>query len=185
MQSRPLSEIVKNTLKPSQNQYAQLLLLQVGADTADGRRMETRSTERNGLAEMRRFLAEAGIPRGMALLEDGSGLSRGALVTPSASVQLLTYVASRPYAGIFRDGLPIAGVDGTLRNRFKGTAVAGNLRAKTGSLDHVDALSGYMTTKGGDKVVLSTMLNNYSRNDGRAEIDTLVETVADFAGKLP
>jgi len=187
--SRPLAEIVKNTLKPSQNQYAQLLLLQVGASTERGRGTEMTYTEDEGLMEMREFLAEAGIKRGRALLEEGSGLSRGALVTPSASVQLLTYMAHHRYHDAFVDALPIAGVDGTLRKRFKGTAAAGNLRAKTGSLGHVDTLSGYMTTKGGDKLVLSIMLNNYKGRgrhaDGRAEIDTLVGMLADFTGKIP
>ncbi len=185
VQSRPLSEIVKNTLKPSQNLYAQLLLLQVGANSPEGRDPETRSTESDGLDEMRRFLTQAGIPRGMALLEEGSGLSRGALVTPSASVQLLTYVAQRPYASVFIDALPLAGVDGTLRNRFKGTSAAGNLRAKTGSLGHVDTLSGYLTTRGGDKLVFSAMLNNYSHGDGRPELDALIKMAADYSGKAP
>lgn len=186
--SPPLSEIVRNTLKPSQNQYAQLLLLQVGANSANPRDSAAHDTESDGLGEMRRFLGDIGVKRGMALLEEGSGLSRGALVTPSASVQLLTYMAHDRYGQIFRDGLPIAGVDGTLRNRLKGTAAAGNLRAKTGSLGHVDTLSGYMTTKGGDQLVLSVMLNNYSARgrhaDGRAEIDALIKMLADYSGKL-
>jgi serine-type D-Ala-D-Ala carboxypeptidase/endopeptidase (penicillin-binding protein 4) len=189
VQSRPLAEIVKNTLKPSQNQYAQLLLLQVGAKTQKAGEGEDRYTENMGLAEMRKFLAEAGIKRGMTLLQEGSGLSRGALVTPSASVQLLAYMARHRYHDAFINALPIAGVDGTLRNRFKGTAAAGNLRAKTGSLGHVDTLSGYLTTKGNDKLVLSIMLNNYSATgrhaDGRAEIDALVGTLVDFDGKIP
>lgn len=188
VQSRPLSEIVKNTLKPSQNQYAQLLLLQVGAKAENGDD-DGRDTERKGLSEMRKFLREAGVKPGMALLEEGSGLSRGALVTPSASVQLLTYMAENKYHDIFYDGLPIAGVDGTLRHRFKGTAAAGNLRAKTGSLGHVDTLSGYLTTKGGDNLVFSIMLNNYSspgrHADGRAEIDTLVGLLVNFDSKIP
>jgi len=188
VESRPLSEIVKNTLKPSQNQYAQLMLLQVGAKFPNPDAGPRDFTEDAGLSEMRKFLKEAGVKPGMALLQEGSGLSRGALVTPSASVQLLTYMAHQRYGSIFMDGLPLAGVDGTLRNRFKNTAAAGNLRAKTGSLEFVDTLSGYMTTKGGDKLVLSIMLNNYRSQgrhaDGRAEIDSIVKMLVDFTGKL-
>jgi D-alanyl-D-alanine carboxypeptidase/D-alanyl-D-alanine-endopeptidase (penicillin-binding protein 4) len=187
--SRSLAEIVKNTLKPSQNQYAQLLLLQVGVNTTNNRGAVSRDTESDGLAEMRKFLAEAGIPRGMTLMEEGSGLSRACLVTPSSLVQLLTYMQRHRYSGAFIDALPIAGVDGTLRNRFKKTAAAGNLRAKTGSLGYVDTLSGYLTTKGNDKLVLSIMLNNYQSQgrhvDGRAEIDALVGMLVDFGGKCP
>ena len=187
--SRSLAEIVKNTLKPSQNQYAQLLLLQVGAKTGKGRDAETNYTENLGMAEMRKFLAEAGIARGMVLLEEGSGLSRGALVTPSASVQLLTYMARHRYHDAFVDALPIAGVDGTLHKRFKGTAAEGNVRAKTGSLEHVNTLSGFLTTKGKDKLVFSIMLNNYKapgrHGDGIPEIDALVKLLVDFSGKTP
>jgi D-alanyl-D-alanine carboxypeptidase/D-alanyl-D-alanine-endopeptidase (penicillin-binding protein 4) len=179
VQSRPISEIVRQTLKPSQNLYAQLLLLQVGAKVGG-----PGYTEQAGLSEMRKFLTEVGIPRGRVLLEEGSGLSRGALVTPSASVQLLTYMAHHRYHDIFFNGLPIGGVDGTLRNRFKGTAAAGNVHAKTGSLGFVNTLSGYLTTKGGDKLVFSIMLNNYAGDDGRDEIDGLVETLVNYANKL-
>jgi D-alanyl-D-alanine carboxypeptidase/D-alanyl-D-alanine-endopeptidase (penicillin-binding protein 4) len=187
--SRPLAEIVKKTLKPSQNQYAQLLLLQVGAKSEHSRETRRDYTEDEGLAEMRKFLGEAGIPRGMTLLEEGSGLSRGCLVTPSSLVQLLTYMDRHRYRDAFLDALPIAGVDGTLRKRFKGTAAAGNVRAKTGSLGHVDTLSGYLTTKGNEKLVFSIMLNNYrgpaGHTDGRAEIDTLVRMLVGFSGKCP
>jgi D-alanyl-D-alanine carboxypeptidase/D-alanyl-D-alanine-endopeptidase (penicillin-binding protein 4) len=171
--SRPLSEIVMRTLKPSQNLYAQLLLLQVGARSG-----KSDETERSGLREMSKFLAEAGIPGGRVLLDEGSGLSRGALVTPSASVQLLTFMAHHRYHDAFFNALPIAGVDGTLRNRFKGTSAAGNVRAKTGTLRYVNTLSGYLTTRAGEKLVFSVMLNNYTGADGRDEIDRLVESLA-------
>jgi D-alanyl-D-alanine carboxypeptidase/D-alanyl-D-alanine-endopeptidase (penicillin-binding protein 4) len=182
VQSRPVAEIVKNTLKPSQNQYAQLLLLQVGANSENAGAGYTQSA---GLEEMRTFLAGIGVKRGMTLLEDGSGLSRGTLVTPGASVQLLSYMTRDRYYAAFYDALPIAGVDGTLRNRFKGTAAAGNLRAKTGSLGQVDSLSGYMTTAGKEKLIFSIMLNNYRGGDGRAQIDALALLLANFSGKLP
>jgi D-alanyl-D-alanine carboxypeptidase/D-alanyl-D-alanine-endopeptidase (penicillin-binding protein 4) len=180
VESRPLSEIVKWTLKPSENLYAQLLLLQVGAQT---RLKAPHDTEEEGLIELRRFLAEAGINENSVLLEEGSGLSRGALVTPSASAQLLTFMARHRAKDAFLDALPIAGVDGTLRNRFKGTAAAGNVRAKTGSLQYVDTLSGYLTNKAGKKLVFSIMLNNYHAEpgapSGRAAIDSLVRLLVD------
>jgi serine-type D-Ala-D-Ala carboxypeptidase/endopeptidase (penicillin-binding protein 4) len=189
VKSPPLAEIVKNTLKPSQNQYAQLLLLQVGVNRKNSDETGPHYAEAEGLAEMRKFLGEAGIPRGMVLLQDGSGLSRSALVTPGASVQLLVYMARHRYRNDFINALPVAGVDGTLRTRFKGTAAAGNLRAKTGSLENVDTLSGYLTSKGNDRLAFSIMLNNYRAAglyaSGRAEIDALAGMLADFDGKIP
>ncbi len=182
VQSRPLAEIVKLTLKPSENLYAQLLLLQVGAH-ADA---QGRDTERSGLAEMQTFLNGAGVARGSAQLEEGSGLSRGTLVTPSATVQLLVFMNHHKCRDIFVDGLPIAGVDGTLRNRMKGTVAAGNLRAKTGSLGGVDTLSGYVTTAGKDHLAFSLMLNNFrDETAGRATLDALGVQLAQFPAKLP
>jgi serine-type D-Ala-D-Ala carboxypeptidase/endopeptidase (penicillin-binding protein 4) len=184
VQSRPLAEIVKRTLKPSQNLYAQLLLLQVGAKAMESRDTSDGNTEQAGLGEMRDFLRQAGIDPDTALLEDGSGLSRASLVTPAATVKLLTFMSRHRYRDIFMDGLPIAGVDGTLRNRLKGTPAEGNVRAKTGSLGYVDTLSGFLKDAGNENLVFSIMLNNYREpgpdHNGRAEIDKLVRMLVDY-----
>jgi D-alanyl-D-alanine carboxypeptidase/D-alanyl-D-alanine-endopeptidase (penicillin-binding protein 4) len=183
VQSRPLAEIVKQTLKPSENLYAQLLLLQVGARAG----ATNRDTEQAGLAEMQKFLLDAGINRAAVLLEEGSGLSRGCLVTPSATVGLLIYMNQHRCRDALLDALPVAGVDGTLRNRFKGTPAEGNVRAKTGSLGHVNTLSGFLITAAKEHLVFSIMLNNYRPSepdeDGRAAIDTLVLLLTAFAGQ--
>jgi len=180
VEGRPISEIVKQTLKPSENLYAQLLLLQVGAKNP---LINNGDTAEAGLHALRFFLTGAGIGSGLVALSDGSGLSRGSLVTPSASVQLLTRMAHHSAKDAFVNALPIGGVDGTLRNRFKGTAAAGNVRAKTGSLQYVDTLSGYLTNKAGGKLVFSIMLNNYREPSGgpsgRAAIDSLVRLLVD------
>jgi D-alanyl-D-alanine carboxypeptidase/D-alanyl-D-alanine-endopeptidase (penicillin-binding protein 4) len=170
--SPPLSEIVTKMMKPSQNLYAQLLLLQVGARNAQTN-APWQSTEDAGLAELARFLDQAGIDRKSVLLEEGSGLSRGALVTPDAIVALLKFMAGHRHADRFRESLPIAGVDGTLRNRMKRTPAAGNVRAKTGTLRYVNTLSGYVTTKSGERLVFSLMLNNYDGEEARAALDDM------------
>jgi len=178
VQSRPMAEIVKQTLKPSENLYAQLLLLQVGAKAMESRDTSEGDTEQAGVAQMQEFLRQAGIDPNMALLEEGSGLSRACLATPGATVKLLTFMSHHRHRDAFIDALPIAGVDGTLRNRFKGTLAEGNVRAKTGSLGYVDALSGFLGDAGKEKLVFSIMLNNYDEtapeHSGRAEIDKLV-----------
>jgi D-alanyl-D-alanine carboxypeptidase/D-alanyl-D-alanine-endopeptidase (penicillin-binding protein 4) len=178
--SRPLSEIVKQTLKPSENLYAQLLWLQVGARPGPA----NRDTEEVGLEQMQAFLRSAGISYNVAHLEEGSGLSRACLVTPSATVRLLAFMNRHRDRDVFVDALPVAGVDGTLRNRFKGTVAAGNLRAKTGSLGGVNTLSGYLTTAGKEKLAFSIMLNNYrDEADARAAIDALAVQLAEFSGQ--
>ncbi len=179
VESPPLSELVARTMKPSQNLYAQLLFLQVGA----ARHSPTNTaamTEDLGLAELREFLAGAGIGRGEVLLEEGSGLSRGALVTPNATVKLLQFMERHRHAKAFCDTLPIAGVDGTLRRRMKATAAFDNARAKTGTLRYVNTLSGYVTTKAGERLVFSLMLNNYDGSDARADLDAMVVMLAEL-----
>jgi D-alanyl-D-alanine carboxypeptidase/D-alanyl-D-alanine-endopeptidase (penicillin-binding protein 4) len=133
---------------------------------------------------MQKFLRSAGISQNMAQLDEGSGLSRACLVTPSATVQLLTFMNTHRCRDAFVDALPLAGVDGTLHNRFKGTVAAGNLRAKTGSLGGVNTLSGYVTTAGKEKLVFSLMLNNVRvESEGRAAIDAVALELAEFAGQ--
>lgn len=180
-ESRPMSELVEKMMKPSQNLYAQLLLLQVGARTAK----PGQTTEDAGLAEMQKFLAEAGVKRGSVLLEEGSGLSRGCLLMPEATVQLLRHMDRHPAAAAFRASLPVAGVDGTLKARFAGTAAARNVLAKTGSLRYVSSLSGQVTTAAKERLVFSFMLNAYTGTamSGREVIDELALLLANFSGR--
>jgi D-alanyl-D-alanine carboxypeptidase/D-alanyl-D-alanine-endopeptidase (penicillin-binding protein 4) len=180
IESRSVAELVKNTMKPSQNLYAHLLLLQVGESVRPAG--STMNSDDLGLMEMRKFCAEAGIERGAVLMEEGSGLSRGCLLKPSASVQLLKYMARHRYGKYFYDALPIAGVDGTLRSRFKGTASENNLRAKTGSLRYVNTISGYVTSKAGEHLVFSIMSNAYN-GDGRSQTDAIAAMLAELGEK--
>jgi PBP4 family serine-type D-alanyl-D-alanine carboxypeptidase len=94
-------------------------------------------------------------------ISDGSGLSRTNLVSPGNLVHLLRQMTASEYFSVFYDSLPIAGVDGTLRNRMKGTTAANNCRAKTGTLTFVCSLSGYVTTKDGEKLVFSILMNHH------------------------
>lgn len=178
--SRPLTEILARMMKPSQNLYAHLLLLQVGARQQRPNAGSLETTEDLGLAELQRFLVEAGIHVGDVLLEEGSGLSRGALVTPNATVELLRYMHRHRSAAAFKESLPIAGVDGTLRNRMKGTAAFRNARAKTGTLRYVNTLSGYVTTAAGEQLAFSLMLNNYDGPGARLALDAIVVMLAEL-----
>jgi len=216
VQSPPLKDIVRETLKPSQNLYAQLLLLQVGAqpgpDEKDegGRRKDEpdskgtihpssfilppsppapdpeQTTEQRGVEALNAFLTEAGVKKGDVLLEEGSGLSRKDVITPNATVALLGFMNRHAAAEVYRNALPIAGVDGTLQNRMKGTLAAGNARAKTGTLRYVYTLSGYVTTAAGERMAFSILLNNYYNTDrstpARDDIDAIVVMLAGFTG---
>lgn len=193
--SRPLADDVTLINKVSQNLHAEMLLRSLGrleppqtpAPTAPRPpsdyppRIADGSTEA-GLEVLRAWLAGAGINPDDAALVDGSGLSRRSLVTPHAVVQLLVYAQKQPWGGLFRDSLPVAGVDGTLRDRMKGSPAEGRLRAKTGSLGRANALAGYVETKAGETLVFAIFLNHHTLDDKRALelIDQLAAALTDL-----
>jgi D-alanyl-D-alanine carboxypeptidase/D-alanyl-D-alanine-endopeptidase (penicillin-binding protein 4) len=173
--------IAGQTLKPSQNLYTELILRALGKATTTDSKL---SSEEAGIETVRAFLKEAGIDAGEAVFTDGSGLSRRDLVTANATVRLLTYMSRHRYANVFREALPLAGVEGTLENRMKGTPAGGNLRAKTGTLSAVTSLSGYVTSAAGERLVFSIMLNNYPESPlmHRNHIDNIAVLLASFKG---
>ena len=185
LESPPLSAIAARTMKVSQNMYTETLLWTLGEEVGRKTGMSGDSSVM-GLAVVNGFLVQAGLPQKSILQYDGSGLSRHDLVTPSAVVALYRYMANQSkYAAVWRSSLSIGGVDGTLNRKFKGTAVAGNLQGKTGTLDQVSALSGYLTTAGGDQLVLSLIVNGIAEPDVRRSlIDDLVTYAAAFHGKV-
>lgn len=187
LQSPPLSVIAAQTLKPSQNLYTELILRTLGKVVPLGAVLPNppQTSEGAGLEIVKAFLRDAGVNPAALVLSDGSGLSRNDMITAEATLQLLIYMSRHQHANVFRDALPIAGVDGTLRNRMKGTPAENNVRAKTGSLSSASSLSGYLTTTSGERLVFSIMVNNYP--DGAeprsAIIDPIMVLLASFAGR--
>jgi D-alanyl-D-alanine carboxypeptidase/D-alanyl-D-alanine-endopeptidase (penicillin-binding protein 4) len=194
LQSLPFSMIAAQTLKPSQNLYTELILRTLGTLPPPLPPTGTPTTlpsivgptsERAGLEWVKSFLRSAGIRPESLVLDDGSGLSRDDMITAEATVQLLTFMDKHRYASVFRDALPIAGVDGTLRNRMRGTPAENNVRAKTGSLSSAVSLAGYVTTAAGEKLAFAIMVNNYPRDlDPRSLcIEPIAVLLASFSGK--
>jgi D-alanyl-D-alanine carboxypeptidase/D-alanyl-D-alanine-endopeptidase (penicillin-binding protein 4) len=187
LQSPPLSVVAAQTLKPSQNLYTELILRTLGkvAPLPLTPANANRTSEEAGVEVVKAFLREAGVGASTLALTDGSGLSRDDMVTAEATLQLLTYMHNHRHAAVFRDALPIAGVDGTLRNRLKGTPAENNLRAKTGSLSSVASLSGYVKDAAGEDLVFSIMVNNFPRDtEVRSQcIDPIVTLLAAFASR--
>ena len=188
LQSPPFSVVAAQTLKPSQNLYTELILRTLGkVAPAPQLTMPTegQTTEELGIESVKAFLKTVGIRPESLVLSDGSGLSRNDMITADASVQLLTFMSRHRYADVFREALPIAGVDGTLRTRLRNTPAENNLRAKTGSLSSAASLAGYVTTAAGEKLVFSIMVNNYPRDmEPRVVcIDPIAVLLASFTGK--
>jgi serine-type D-Ala-D-Ala carboxypeptidase/endopeptidase (penicillin-binding protein 4) len=168
--SAPLVENLRVMAKVSQNLHAELLLRAV----ARARRQI--GSRQAGLEEMKEFLTEAGLDEHDYRFEDGSGLSRLNLVQPRAVVQLLRYMHATPE---FMDLLPVGGEDGTLASRFTGTRASGRIHAKTGTLSHVSALSGYAVRKSGAVRTFSIMVNNYNTSDS-AEIRAIIDKICNL-----
>jgi serine-type D-Ala-D-Ala carboxypeptidase/endopeptidase (penicillin-binding protein 4) len=195
VESLPLRDILREVMKPSQNLYTDLVLAHIGALTqADAVRQinpprltQQETSEEAGINQLREFLAKAGVRSGEVYFEEGSGLSRNNLATPEATVALLQFMSRHAEAKAYLDALPIAGVDGTLRNRMGDTPAAGNMRAKTGTLRWANSLSGYVSSAAGERLAFSIMLNRYSPPDsehsGRAELDKIAVTLSEFTGQ--
>jgi D-alanyl-D-alanine carboxypeptidase/D-alanyl-D-alanine-endopeptidase (penicillin-binding protein 4) len=165
-QSQPLLEDLRVINKVSQNLHAELMLRLLGKEKGTSGSIE------GGLEVLRGFLTNAGIKPDDFAFYDGSGLSREDLVTPQALVQLLVYAHKQSWGELYEDTLPVAGVDGSLAERFRNTPLQGVVRGKTGSLTHVNSLSGYATTRGGDHIAFCIVTNNHNMPTKKA-LDTI------------
>jgi D-alanyl-D-alanine carboxypeptidase/D-alanyl-D-alanine-endopeptidase (penicillin-binding protein 4) len=174
LQSPPLSAVLPRMLKPSQNQIAELLF------RTSGLRASGDGSADSARAVGARTLAALGVSNEDVAYRDGSGLSRHDYVTPRAVVRVLDAMRRSPTFDAFRNALPLAGVDGTLHTRMRGTAAAGNAQAKTGTVDKARSLSGYVTTADGRLVMFSMLANNFTVPTREAERlqDVLVVALA-------
>ncbi len=179
--SPPLSELAMPLMKVSRNLYGETLLKTL--KTQDGR-----GWYGCRVAAMRwsRFFEAGALSPDTVVLSDGSGLSRYNYVTVDTLVSVLRHLANDPrHAVPFEATLPVAGRDGTLGNRMKGTVAEGNVHAKTGSVSNVRAISGYVRTRDNERIVFSIVANNF--NASPAEIDRAadraLERLAGFSRK--
>jgi D-alanyl-D-alanine carboxypeptidase/D-alanyl-D-alanine-endopeptidase (penicillin-binding protein 4) len=175
--SPPLSEIVHNILAPSQNWIAEQLLRTLGA--------EGRGTGswRDGIAVETDFLVDVvGIDSAALRLNDGSGMSPQNLVTPRAVVRLLEYARTAPWGLVFREGMATPGKPGTLSSRLP--HLEGRLWGKTGTLNSVNALSGYVVTRDGRELIFS-ILSNASGLGSRPVVDAIDRMVTALADGVP
>jgi len=112
------------------------------------------------------------------VLDNGSGLSRSERITPRQLVRLLQRARHGPMAAELMMSLPVAGVDGTMRNRLKTGPATGRARLKTGTLRNVNAVAGYVPDARGRLWVVAAMVNHEDAKQGRAALDALVEGLA-------
>ncbi|TDC68575.1 D-alanyl-D-alanine carboxypeptidase/D-alanyl-D-alanine-endopeptidase [Actinomadura sp. GC306] len=159
--SMPLSQLAVPFLKLSNNVMAETLVKAIGRETRG------EGSWAAGLPAVTAELRRLGVDTAQVTMADGSGLARANRTTAAQLGTLLRNVRKRPWFPAWRAALPVAGqpgplAGGTLANRMRGTAAAGNVRAKTGTLTGVTALSGYVRGPGGRTLVFSTLFNGYS-----------------------
>jgi D-alanyl-D-alanine carboxypeptidase/D-alanyl-D-alanine-endopeptidase (penicillin-binding protein 4) len=174
MISPPLTEILPALEKPSQNQIAEALFKTLGLERAGA------GTADSGRRVVEQQLIEWGADSAGFAVRDGSGLSRHNYLTPETIVRVLDAMRRHPSFSIFYDALPVAGVDGTIGHRMKGTPAEGNVRAKTGTLDKARALSGYVTTADRRQLLFSFLANNYTvrTRDVDGAVDAILARLA-------
>src|SRR5260221_3316850 len=175
-QSPRLDSVLTLLEKPSQNQIAEALLRTLGGVVKNVASVDS------GRAVIKETLSGWGIPEDAYVYIDGSGLSRYNYVAPEAIAQALVSISKSPDFNAFYAALPIAGVDGTIDQRLRGTAAQGNVHAKTGSIANVRSLSGYVTTLDGERLVFVLLCKHFTarrRVVERAQ-DHVVERLANF-----
>ena len=175
MWSPPLREILKPFMKPSQNQIGEMLFKTLGLERAT----PTATTPR-AIVEQQ-LLAWGAQPSGF-IVRDGSGLSRYDYVSPETIVHVLAAMRRDTAFAAYYDAMPIAGVDGTIRTRMRGTPAAANVHAKTGSVAQARSLSGYVQALSGDTLIFSILANNWSVPAGRvtAAADSIAARLASY-----
>ena len=186
--SVPMAEDLMLINKVSQNLHAELTLRLLGRLYADqltgqpdpGKANEDQGSIADGARVIRQFLLKAGVAPDDFFFYDGSGMSANDLIAPRAYTTLLTYAAGQPWGEAWKATFPIAGIDGTLSNRFKSSPLAGKLFAKTGTLNEVNALSGYLIAASGKTIVFSILVDGHlPGSDAEIHaIDRLCEAIA-------
>ena len=161
--TRRLGELVRFALKTSDNLTAESLLKLLGLHSTG----QPGSAEA-GSAAVRRYLAMQGIPTEHLVLADGSGVSRYNLSSAETLTRTLRAIHQEELSRIFYDSLPIAGKDGTLKLRMKGSCAEGNLRGKTGNMSGVSVLSGYASSAEGEPLAFAMIMQNYAASGRHA-----------------
>lgn len=177
-QSMPLEELFIPFMKLSNNGHGEALVKELG------RAIGGEGSWERGLLEMGRTLTEMDVNTETMLLRDGSGMSHKTLVTANEVTKLLYNVQEKPWYPVFLNSLPVAGVDerlvgGTLRYRMKETKAAGNVKAKTGTLNGVASLAGYVETEGGEPLIFTVIINNYLDDTTYELLDQIARMLAE------
>ncbi len=173
-QDRPLAELLRPVLKASDNATTRLIFQRLGAAAAQPGEDTLPAAQR----AVKDWLSTQGVDPADVVLENGAGLSRIERISAAKMATMLASVQRGRYGPEFLATLPVAGVDGTLARRFKGTPAEGRARMKTGTLRDVVALAGYVPDASGQLWVVVAVINDDRASAARSTLDALVSWVA-------
>jgi D-alanyl-D-alanine carboxypeptidase/D-alanyl-D-alanine-endopeptidase (penicillin-binding protein 4) len=178
--SHPLAEIVQPLLKESINLYAEA----VQRLNASGPSPRTNDQALEGIKQR---LLTWGVPEDGAQLVDGSGMSRRDALAPDSVLTVLARMYDPTGMSPWMTALPIAGVDGTLAARMKGTPAENNVRAKTGTMSNVRSIAGYVRARDGETLAFVIIVNNFEGTGAQAlaAIDAIAVQLASFSRASP
>jgi D-alanyl-D-alanine carboxypeptidase/D-alanyl-D-alanine-endopeptidase (penicillin-binding protein 4) len=168
----PLPQIIDRANKDSMNLYAECLCKRLGAEVSGQPGSWTNGTQAVG-----EFLTKIGVPSTQFRLDDGCGLSKENLITADAVTRVLTHNFFSSNSRLFLDSLAVAGADGTLKTRFAGSTLRGRVFAKTGTVDGVSCLSGYVNARNGNCYAFSILINNCFDGAGKPTEEKIVEAI--------
>ncbi|HEY6897740.1 MAG TPA: D-alanyl-D-alanine carboxypeptidase/D-alanyl-D-alanine-endopeptidase [Rhodocyclaceae bacterium] len=171
-ESPPLAELVRDINKYSNNVMARQLFLALGATPERAGAEASRSA-------VQAWLAARGMPMPELVLDNGSGLSRSERISAASMARLLTAMRASPLAPEFISSLPLAAVDGTMKKRLNGNAIAGQAHIKTGTLEGVKTIAGYVRDNLGHDWVVVFFVNHPNANQAQAAQDALLRWVFD------
>ncbi|MBB4933490.1 D-alanyl-D-alanine carboxypeptidase/D-alanyl-D-alanine-endopeptidase (penicillin-binding protein 4) [Lipingzhangella halophila] len=179
-ESAELSELLVPFMKLSNNGHAEILVKAMGRESAG------EGSWQAGTAETAAALDRLGAELGEHELSDGSGLARSNQLTANGVAGVLRAALDEPWAADWEDSLPVAGAEnrmqgGTLSERMRGTPAEANVRAKTGSLSGVSALSGYVTGNGGEELAFAVLNNGFEGAAPRDVQDAIAVRLAEFS----
>lgn len=172
--SPSLAEVIRSINKFSNNLMTRQTLLTLGAEEFD-----VPATVKNGGDVVGQYLAMLGIDSAGLVISNGAGLSRDTRISPALMTKVLQHGHDSPYMAEFIASLPLNGIDGTMRNRLRSTGMRGSMHIKTGTLDEVSAVAGYVTAKSGKQYTVVGMLNHSlaDRGPGVELMDALLTWV--------
>jgi len=172
--SPSLREIVYQTNLYSMNLYAEAIAKMIG------KKVSSDGSTVGGVNAIRNHWYQKGIKNAGFFLKDGCGLSRSNATTTSQLTDILLYMSKQPVFGTFYNSLPVAGASGTMSPIARGTIAAGNLRAKTGSIERVKSYTGYFRSQSGELYAFSMVANDYEMESEILEekIEKIMVTMA-------